>query len=308
MFQSSSGRRTGCNLATAILDDAFQVVSILIRSPDRMQHPIREASPADPQRFNPHPVAGPDATIRPGPPPQHIHVSILIRSPDRMQHYAFQLPVGFVMVFQSSSGRRTGCNPDWMEGHIVIPRFQSSSGRRTGCNVRGPVAVGGEVIVFQSSSGRRTGCNPDWMEGHIVIPRFQSSSGRRTGCNPEDGKTMCRPHLFQSSSGRRTGCNQGWDRFYSPLTQVSILIRSPDRMQPIRPPRQWLSPECFNPHPVAGPDATSTPRASTIFPLLVSILIRSPDRMQPGDHRRHAGQRSGRFNPHPVAGPDATIR
>ena len=184
--------------------------------------------------------------------------------------------------------------------------------------------------MFQSSPGRRTGCNFGRLT-RVTADRywlFQSSPGRRTGCNRRRQSSVGNAP-FQSSPGRRTGCNvQISPTGTGPMQTVSILTRSSDRMQP-RPSRRWQafqsSPgrrcwqdvsaryQCFNPHPVVGPDATAGPLLFQSSPgrrtgcnwstfIGVSILTRSSDRMQQGGQRTHE-----RFNPHPVVGPDATL-
>ena len=109
-FQSSPGRRIGCNI---------------------MPPSIRPCYPAC---FNPHPVVGPDATRSSVSTLLGLMVSILTRSSDRMQ---LGLPVPAAM----------------------LPMFQSSPGRRTGCNSSSRATLMGDPFVFQSSPGHLTGCN-----------------------------------------------------------------------------------------------------------------------------------------------------
>ncbi len=84
-------------------------VSILIRSEDRMQLPVR--------------IGGGGRG----------RVSILIRSEDRMQHWLVATTPPSAR-FQSSSGPRTGCNGARIMMTHLHEEFQSSSGPRTGCN------------------------------------------------------------------------------------------------------------------------------------------------------------------------------
>ena len=90
----------------------------------------------------------------------------------------------------------------------------------------------------------------------------------------------------------------------TPISDVSILIRSPDRMQRGRAASRMPLGRRFNPHPVAGPDATWTTRTRTrpwcSFQSSSGRRTGCNGRPIPGTRRRPG------FNPHPVAGPDAT--
>ena len=118
-----------------VFPDAARLVSILIQSKDWMQPPYAQTvmvsdalfqsssqskdwmQPCPRPRprlpgpcFNPYPVFRPDATGYHGVFRRVHPVSILTRSFDRMQPSSAR--VGFTsIVFQSSSGRKTGCNP-----------------------------------------------------------------------------------------------------------------------------------------------------------------------------------------------------
>ena len=84
--------------------------------------------------------------------------------------------------------------------------FQSSPGRRTGCNLAGGGTTG-MLFWFQSSPGRRTGCNLAVNRTSWSLWRFQSSPGRLTGCNSKPMASISTICSFQSSPGRLTGCN-----------------------------------------------------------------------------------------------------
>ena len=157
MFQSSPGLATGCNGVPAAADG-------------------RTGS------FNPHPALRPGATltqIADGNYP--IEVSILTRPCDRVQ-LNFRFLADDVLLFQSSPGLATGCNPDMLlichvDKHVSIltrpcDRVQLSIMR-----------------MIRPSDG------------------FQSSPGLATGCNTVSRSRLLPVHLFQSSPGLATGCN-----------------------------------------------------------------------------------------------------
>ena len=84
--------------------------------------------------FNPHPARRPDATVeRRSTSNDYFIVSILIRPEGRMQlrGCGWRLPL---IVFQSSSGQKAGCNQVCPVAGKVFPGFQSSSGQKAGCN------------------------------------------------------------------------------------------------------------------------------------------------------------------------------
>ncbi len=322
-FQSSSGPRTGCNEARGT-GELAQMVSILIRSEDRMQpRPSSELAP--PLTFQSS--SGPRTGCNNRQCGRHTDPR----------------------AFQSSSGPRTGCN-------APVPARRPRQVSFNPHPVRGPDATpepacsGRPWPPFQSSSGPRTGCNPTaWFEDtyvsvSILIRSEDRMQRRRRGLSPQHGGVSI---LIRSE-----------DRMQQQLTpranpggEVSILIRSEDRMQ-LWPGPVETTPTRFNPHPVRGPDATAmtvyefiglpvsilirsedrmqrccspAPRQGARVSILirsedrmqqrgnppqnpvggVSILIRSEDRMQRSPPGRSC-RRSTCFNPHPVRGPDAT--
>ncbi len=84
-FQSSSDHQTGCSIPRHRISGDDQIVSILIRSSDRMQRWQWIAPAGNMRRFNPHPIIRPDAAGGGLFACKALAVSILIRSSDRMQ-------------------------------------------------------------------------------------------------------------------------------------------------------------------------------------------------------------------------------
>ena len=132
---------------------------------------------------------------------------------------------------------------------------------------------------------------------------FQSSSGLSTGCYSSYAPLPCSCGCFNPHPVFRPDATLLM-RHSPALADVSILIRSFDRVlqQGILPPGPKRC--SFNPHPAFRPDAT---KGSLIA---ISIGFNPHPVFRP-DATLTAGYRGGRsscFNPHPVFRPDATAQ
>ncbi len=212
---------------------------------------ISHSSPS----FNPHPIIRPDAAMSGRWMRICVHVSILIRSSDRMQQQRTVKRGLSRPEFQSSSDHQTGCSPTSSVLSVVQDWFQSSSDHQTGCSVTNGV-------------------------GQSAPTQFQSSSDHQTGCSFKASMDQRSPNEFQSSSDHQTGCSAtGKIELMFSTVNVSILIRSSDRMQHPWAPAIQSRIRRFNPHPIIRPDAASRPGIHTALPC--------------------------GFNPHPIIRPDA---
>ena len=230
--------------------------------------------------FNPHPARRPDATcIGHGWVNRHGHCfnPHPARRPDATCGTKGRCQRCAVMLFQSSSGQKAGCNPYRMD--LCTP-----------CGYR-PCTVS----ILIRPEGRM---QPIWLslwlthpkefqrtirpEGH-VYQCFNPHPARRPDATAQD-QPFCAsilirllaaplsPLLFQSSSGQKAGCN--------------LLATAPSE--------EVLA--GFNPHPARRPDATAVPclgsggrmncGADAQIGQYVSILIRPEGRMQPTPGRR----------------------
>ena len=157
------------------------IVSILIRSEDRMQFCCSGVNARHWSGFNPHPIRRSDAIIRlvssrtllkfqsSSDPKIGCNVvvsilafvsslvSILIRSEDRMQ-LIVDIATAIQTMFQSSSDPKIGCNPELVFWQLHDGEFQSSSDPKIGCNKRLSVPPN-RHRQFQSSSDPKIGCN-----------------------------------------------------------------------------------------------------------------------------------------------------
>ena len=182
------------------------------------------------------------------------HVSILTRPFDRMRLQLSSMETERIQ-FQSSSGRKTGCNTDGSTGECTTIRFQSSSGRKTGCN-GGLGSVRGVTSEFQSSSGLSTGCN--LIHGRIALPVHPVSILIQPLDRMRRFRVMLTVDDMSVSILIRSKDRMQQVQLHRAVAAlpVSILIRSFDRMQPAAEVRRWQRSVCFNPHPVERPDAT----------------------------------------------------
>ena len=158
-------------------------VSILIRPSGRMQLPV-------------------GAFFRPGAAP----VSILIRPEGRMQLLSVGERYDLSDKFQSSSGRKAGCNSRRPLPLSVIEEFQSSSGLPAGCN-----------LPCQQSPRRSAGFNPH--------PAFRPDA---TPVEPLRGVAHGMVSILIRPSGRMQRPGHGG---IGSRHSVSILIRPSGRMQ-----------------------------------------------------------------------------
>ena len=116
-------------------------VSILIRPEGRMQ-PVGPMRTQETQSFNPHPARRPDAT----------------RSSVKRSELS-------LICFNPHPARRPDATR-WPHAYSGDSKFQSSSGQKAGCNPEFREAIRVELDLFQSSSGQKAGCNPwGWNQG-----------------------------------------------------------------------------------------------------------------------------------------------
>ena len=135
MFQSSSGLLAGCN------------------------PPRRSVLPHAHDGFNPHPARRPDATPSGGLHQRDTNVSILIRPEGRMQLGISVASFTPLLLFQSSSGQKAGCNA--RRASCICPLiigFNPHPARRPDATGTG-TTLDAAFIQFQSSSGQKAGCN-----------------------------------------------------------------------------------------------------------------------------------------------------
>ena len=246
-------------------------VSILIRPEGRMQRPVRRCLAAQ----------------------RTASVSILIRPEGRMQPDASRwMPI--VIVFQSSSGQKAGCNPAMhrrrRRPHVVSilirpeGRMQPNFGDQS-TSLSAPNGPPGVSILIRPE-GRMQRLRPTKVSGVW----FQWPAG----CNRQVAHGA---PVFQSSSGQKAGCNPGHWTGIDPHP-----ARRPD--EPRRADRHVR----FNPHPARRPDATDGCLGRTRRPLDV---FQSSSGQKAGCNPCNRHRVTIRcplrcFNPHPARRPDAT--
>ncbi len=183
---------------------------------------------------------------------------------------------------------------------VLGDEFQSSSGPRTGCNltamIDGALLQGFNPHPVRGPDATNTGHCP------LCSRKFQSSSGPRTGCNESSRRLPRHKRCFNPHPVRGPDATNLRDSLRG-LVDVSILIRSEDRMQQTgcTPDKctEWFQ---SSSGPRTGCNCQGL-RASAFGSLFQSS---SGPRTGCNSPRRAPPAPTACFNPHPVRGPDAT--
>jgi len=222
----------------------------MLRSPS-LRHPARSES------FNPHPLRRADATSESvmlcgGPMAFNPHP---LRRADATFFRHLTPPPR--RTFNPHPLRRADATcgyPQVPTNHRLSILIRSEERMLPSCQNRPqPIGKG-----FQSSSAPKSGCYTMTLQLMDALRGFQSSSAPKSGCygqEPVDGHSQLDLSILIRSEERML---RHGGRIFVTEGELSILIRSEERMLQPQIPTCTRASLSFNPHPLRRADATAT--------------------------------------------------